>query len=65
MQIIIHEPKENITYKDIRFILKQYLMESYDIRPTLAEETIEEMFRRGTEFISLEEQAEKERIKNE
>ena len=47
-------------YEDIKFKLKQFLMDTYDIRPSLSEKTVEEMFKRGTEFISLEEQKERE-----
>ena len=47
-------------YKDIKFKLKQFLMDNYDIRPSLSEKTVEEMFKKGAEFISLEEQAERD-----
>lgn len=48
-------------YEDIRFKLKQFLMNTYDISPSLSEKTVDEMFKRGTEFISLEEQEESEK----
>ena len=47
-------------YKDIKIKLKQFLMNAYDIRPSLSEKTVEEMIKRGTEFISLEKQKESE-----
>lgn len=47
-------------YEDIKLKLKQFLMDNYDIRPSLSEKTVEEMFKRGTEFISLKEQAERD-----
>ena len=43
-------------YKDIKSLLKNYIMNTYDIRPSLAEKTVEEMFKKGAEFISKEEQ---------
>ena len=48
-------------YEDIKIALKNFLMDQYDIRPALAERTVDEMFRKGVEYISLEEQ----RSKNE
>ena len=48
-------------YEDIKNLLKNFLMNQYDIRPSLAERTVDEMFRKGAEYISLEEQ----RSKNE
>lgn len=45
-------------YEDIRSLLKNYIMDTYDIRPSLAEKTVEEMFKKGAEFISKEEQKE-------
>lgn len=57
----IFEQKSNASYyEDIRLKLKQFLMENYNINPSLSEKTIDEMFKRGTEFISLEEQKESE-----
>lgn len=43
-------------YEDIKLLLKNYIMNTYDIRPSLAEKTVEEMFKKGEEFISKEEQ---------
>ena len=43
-------------YEDIKSLLKNFIMNTYDIRPSLAEKTVEEMFKRGAEFISIEEQ---------
>lgn len=51
----------DMKYKDIKNLLKNFLMNQYDIRPSLAERTVDEMFRKGAEYISLEEQ----RSKNE
>ena len=47
-------------YEDIKSLLKNFLMNQYDIRPSLAERTVELMFTKGAEYISLEEQKEKE-----
>lgn len=46
-------------YEDIKALLKTFLMNQYDIRPSLAEKATEEMFKRGVDFISKEEQQEK------
>lgn len=43
-------------YEDIKILLKNFLMNQYDIRPSLAEKTVDEMFRKAAEYISLEEQ---------
>ena len=51
----------DMKYEDIKNLLKNFLMNQYDIRPSLAERTVDEMFRKGAEYISLEEQ----RSKNE
>jgi hypothetical protein len=51
----------DMRYEDIKIALKNFLMDQYDIRPSLAERTVDEMFRKGVEYISLEEQ----RSKNE
>lgn len=45
-----------MTYEEICKTLKTFLMYQYDIRPSLAEKTVGEMFKKGAEFISLEEQ---------
>ena len=50
-------------YTDIKSLLKTFLMNQYDIRPSLAERAVEVMFMRGAEFISLEEQKKKENRK--
>lgn len=41
-----------MTYMEIKDILKRYLMETYDIRPSLAEKTVEVMFYKGADYIS-------------
>lgn len=46
-------------YDEIKILLKNFLMNQYDIRPSLAERTVELMFTKGAEYISLEEQKEK------
>ena len=43
-------------YEEIRSLLKNYIMNTYDIRPSLAEKTVEEMFKKCVDFISIEEQ---------
>jgi hypothetical protein len=48
--------RPKIEYTEMCEELKYFLMYQYDIRPSLAEKTVEEMFKKGTEFISLEEQ---------
>lgn len=45
-------------HDDIRSLLKNYIMNTYDISPSLAEKAVEEMFKKGAEFISKEEQKE-------
>ena len=45
-------------YKDVRFMLQNFLIFHYDIRPSLAEKTVDEMFKTCTQFISLEMQKE-------
>lgn len=59
--IIIRTGDMDMRYEDIKILLKNFLMNQYDIRPSLAEKTVDEMFRKATEYISLEEQ----RSKNE
>ena len=41
-------------YEDIKILLKEFLMNQYDIRPSLAERTVEEMFKKGVDYISKE-----------
>ena len=43
-----------MTYEDIKILLKTFLMNQYDIRPSLAERTVEEMFKKGVDYISKE-----------
>ena len=49
-------------YTEIKSLLKTFLMNQYDIRPSLAEKAVEVMFLHVSEFISLEEQKEKDAI---
>lgn len=51
---------KGMRYEDIKALLKNFLMDQYDIRPSLAERTVNEMFMKGAEYISLEEQGDKE-----
>lgn len=51
----------DMRYEDIKILLKNFLMNQYDIRPSLAEKTVDKMFIKAAEYISLEEQ----RSKNE
>lgn len=58
-QPIIRTGDMDMRYEDIKIALKNFLMDQYDIRPSLAEKTVDEMFRKATEYISLEEQRSK------
>ena len=51
-------------YEDIKGLLKNYLMNQYDIRPSLAEKAVEVMFVKGADYISIEEQREKLNCEN-
>ena len=46
-------------YEEIKMLLKNYLMNQYDIRPSLAEKTVEKVFMEAANFISLEIQKDK------
>lgn len=43
-------------YEDLKKVLKDFLMNTYDIRPSLAESTIAVMFVAGVNYISEKEQ---------
>lgn len=58
--VVNQQPKTVSNYEDIKIKLKQFLMESYDIRPSLSDKTVEEMFKRGLDVISFDQQTEKE-----
>lgn len=46
-------------YDEMKILLKNFLMNQYDIRPSLADKTVEKMFMEAVSYISLEEQKEK------
>ncbi len=46
-------------YEDLKKVLKDFLMNTYDIRPSLAESTVAVMFVAGVNYISEKEQEEK------
>lgn len=46
-------------YEDLKKELKDFLMNTYDIRPSLAERTFQLMFETAADYISREEQEEK------
>ena len=48
----------SITFQDIKLILKVYLMNRYDIKPSLADKCVEEMFLKAINIISLDMQEE-------
>ena len=48
------------SYDDIKAKLKDYLMETYDIKPSLAERAVNKMFIVVTDYIAQEEQKESE-----
>lgn len=45
-------------FDEIKILLKNFLMNQYDIRPSLADKTVEKMFVEAVNYISLEEQKE-------
>lgn len=48
-----------MNFLQLKELIKIYLMETYDVRPSIADKTVEVMLNKGAEFISLEEQREK------
>ena len=46
----------NIKYEELKVLLKEFLMNHYDIRPSLAERTVDHMFLEAVNFISIEDQ---------
>lgn len=48
-----------MNFIQLKELTKIYLMNEYDVRPSLAEKTVEVMFNKAAEYISLEEQREK------
>ena len=48
-----------MNFIQLKEVTKKFLMDTYDVRPSLAEKTVEVMFNKAAEYISLEEQKEK------
>ena len=48
-----------MNFIQLKKLTKIFLMNEYDVRPSLAEKTVEVMFNKAVEYISLEEQREK------
>jgi hypothetical protein len=49
-----------LKFDEIKILLKNFLINQYDIRPSLADKTVEKMFVEAVNYISLEEQKEKD-----
>lgn len=45
-----------MNYESITKLLANYIMNEYDIKPSLARETVNYMFLKAAEYISLEEE---------